>query len=101
MDKQTGERKQGGTGAMSGSESAVQHLVKCWEVIPHRNGDYTSAIFPVYGGNDDKAHHDALDFAKDVLEDQWDASAHDETLIPKVEMKIIYLPPDQIPEEED
>lgn len=69
--------------------------VKCWQIAPFHNNEADYCIIPIRG---EGSHHEALAYAKARLEEQWDATAHDETLVPKVEMKIITMAESDIKE---
>lgn len=40
-----------------------------WEITPHKSPDFDSCVMP---GNTEQDHQDALEYAKDVLEQGWD-----------------------------
>jgi hypothetical protein len=42
-----------------------------WEVAPHENTDYDSALFPA---ETEDNHRAALDYAKERLESLWDSA---------------------------
>lgn len=72
--------------------------VKCWQIEPYHDNQADFCIVPIRG---EESHHKALEYAKQRLEEQWDATAHDETIEPKVTMKIITMTEAEISEIED
>ncbi len=40
-----------------------------WEITPHTDNDYDSCVMPA---DTDPQHHEALEYAQDVLEHVWD-----------------------------
>jgi hypothetical protein len=79
MAKQNGEKEQGGTGAMSGSESAVQNLVMVYPAISIRQ---PWAWLILHGGKDIENRTWPTKFrgkvllhaAKGMTKGEWDAS---------------------------
>ena len=69
-------------------ETPVNPLVKCWQITPYHNNQADFCIIPIWG---EQSHREALDYATARLEEQWDSTAHDETIVSKVEMKIIHM----------
>ena len=71
--------------------SDIEDLIACCgytQITPYHNNQADFCIIPIWG---EQSHREALDYAKARLEEQWDSTAHDETIVSKVEMKIIHM----------
>lgn len=84
---------------MSNQSELIEQLgeprVKCWQITPYHNSDADYAIFPI---RNEQSQCDALEYAKDRLEEQWHAAAHDETIKPVVAMAIVTMTEAEIAE---
>lgn len=66
--------------------------VTVWVVTPHHDQDYDECWL---AAETDADHHAALKYAKDRLEDLWDDTAYDETLLVTVTMERRAVPADE------